>query len=209
MNTSKWPEYLPGWDDHIYAIGMVSLNYGQLEGMFGHLFAITTGMTSIQVDAFFQRLQNDARVKVFNQLLSARADLPDALKEALVAFVKAYEVCATNRNAIMHSKNGGRFTRESDSTGGLVLEKVNRDGVRVCSLCTLADLRRVADEIHAYMIFAAQLISDVRAAVHHGKDDHRGQPRSSLDRPTPPQFLDWRPLSDYQSHKPQPGTSQG
>lgn len=104
---SKWARNQPGSHEDIFALGVISLNYGQLEDIFSFLFEAVTEMTRVQVQVLFRRIQNDSRLKIYSQLLAARTDLPPELVDRLVHFSKGYETCVDNRNEVMHSHSQG------------------------------------------------------------------------------------------------------
>ncbi|PBB71852.1 hypothetical protein CK227_29935 [Mesorhizobium sp. WSM4308] len=190
---------------------MIGLNYCQLETAFRHLFAVSTGMSAFQVEALFQRLQNDGRLRIFDQLYKPRTDMPDLYKDFMAHFAKGYDVCTGNRNNIMHSSFNGRFTSQSRDVGGIVLAKYNKSGQQILCPVTLEELRRVADEIHDYSMFGFSLASDTETSLKMAAagNPHAFVPRPSLDKPAVPQALVWSPLPDFQSPQPPPPSSQG
>src|ERR1700741_3415317 len=107
----KWPDYLPGPKDHLMALGVVSLNYGQLEGMFQGLFTEVTEMNADQVSAIFQRIPNNIRQDIMLDLLDP--SLPENMKAAIKYFCEGFKTCAANRHALMHSRSGGNIARMS------------------------------------------------------------------------------------------------
>lgn len=68
----RWPPYLAhlGSHDAILAMGVISLNYGQLESMFASLLASATGIPHPQMEALFP--QNSERCKT----ATSRAVIP-------------------------------------------------------------------------------------------------------------------------------------
>ncbi|MEI9419241.1 hypothetical protein [Mesorhizobium sp. Cs1321R2N1] len=203
------PKYAPGPHDDIFALGVISLNYCHLEHMFSILFGYAVGMTEVQVRVLFQRLQNDSRLKVLAQLTGQRDELPAEFKELVKHFAAGYEICAVNRNSIMHSHSGGLFRSESRGTAGILLTKFTRSGDELVSPVDLHDLRRVADEIHTYTMFGASLGTDLHIfrTLHARGETYEPSPLS--DRPPLPLSLDWRPLSEFQAQARQPEPSQG
>jgi hypothetical protein len=198
---------MPEWSDGIYAIGVISLNYCQLENMFLGLFQSATGMTEVQVVALFQRLQNDSRLKIFSQLTNQRSEFPADFKDRIRHFAAGYEVCVENRNAIMHSHSRGSFFSERECTEGILLAKAAKSGSILACPLDLTGLRRIADDIHRYIIYAAGLTADLDASLElYRRNDPRAWQLSRLsDKPLLPQNLAWRPISEFQGAIPRSG----
>src|ERR1700694_5794823 len=94
----RWPEYLPAPSDDVFAIGVVALNYGQMESMFKHLFAVVTRMNDFQVSALFYRIPNNTRLNVLSDLMN-QTTLPEKLKDRVLHFCDGFKICAANRHA--------------------------------------------------------------------------------------------------------------
>lgn len=47
-SDDKWPSYIPAPRDDIFALGVISLNYGYLENMLRSLFTSVVGLTDAQ-----------------------------------------------------------------------------------------------------------------------------------------------------------------
>ncbi|MER8854423.1 hypothetical protein NKI51_11680 [Mesorhizobium australicum] len=197
VSTPNWPWYLPGWHDDIYAIGMIGLNYSQLETAFRHLFTASARMSAFDVDMLFERKKNDARLQRFDQLYN-RPDIHELYKDLRAHFATGYKVCADNRNSIMHSSFNGRFVNAAQDRGGIVLAKYSKSGQQILCPVTLEDLRRVADEIHDFSMFGFSLASDTESSLKMAAAGNPSAfvPRPSIDKPPMPQALIWRPLGD-------------
>lgn len=190
----RWPARLFGSADDLVALGVISLNYGNLENIFRVLFSMVTGMTEFHVAAVFERINNDTRLTAFKQILGGQ-NYPSDLKNLLSHFIKGYEICAENRHAIMHSHHGGihRNLAGKDSRG-IVLSKYTRAGARVEFFATTAILRSVADAIDQQAMFGAELILTVQSyqiCLKQKRLEHFAQ-KALPKTPLLPTSLNWQ-----------------
>ena len=193
-NTGEeWPPYLPGPREDIFALGVISLNYGQLENMFRALVSGVARWNEFQTAAVFHRLPNNHRVEVVSELMS-KTTMPDEIKGLIDHFLKGFAKCAETRNLIMHSSSGG--VHASQEAHGLVLQRYTKAGNREVCYVTTADLRRIADEIHAYTGFGAWVITEITNYATHlhpkGPPEYRPLPSTLREKPPPPTSLRWR-----------------
>jgi len=203
-----WPDYLPGPRDDILALGVVSLNYGHLENIFRVMFAMVTGMSENQVRALFERINNDARQKILEQLLDPQP-FPDGLKKLIAHFLEGYTICAKNRHSIMHSHSGGIHSG-TRGTQGIVLSKYSRSGGRFVCFAHAAKLRTIADAIDAQSTFGTEVIlavSSFRLCQRQNRIHDFG--RGPLPETPPlPTELDWLFQPESQTDPRPPGASQ-
>ena len=89
MGMDDWPDYLPGPRDDLLALGVVSLNYGYMENILRILFAMVGDFSEPQVRAMFDRMNNDARQAILDQLLGQQP-FPADLKALGRHFLKGY-----------------------------------------------------------------------------------------------------------------------
>jgi hypothetical protein len=146
LDKDKWPEYLPGPPDYILMLGVIALNYGQLENMFRHLFSSVTRMNEIQVSSIFQRIPNNIRQTILSEMM-AQTTLPAKLKERVNHFALGFKICAQNRHDVMHSHSGGTYTSRSRGERGILLSKFSRSGKELVCPASLSELRGVADDL--------------------------------------------------------------
>lgn len=189
----NWPAYHPGQREETLALGVIALNYGQLENLYRTVFAYVTGMNEFQAAALFHRLPNNHRKDVLYDLM-AKTTLPTELKKLVQYFAAGFGACADNRHDIMHSASGGRHISTSKGTSGILLSKYTKAGNKLQCYATVELLRSIADEIHAYAVFGSKIagaVSDFRSAQDHGRvDDFLRTP--SPKKPPPPARMNWR-----------------
>ena len=178
-------------------IGVISLNYGQLENAFRRIFSAVTRMNDIQVAAIFDRLPNNNRQTVLEEVM-AQTTLPEKLKERVDHFTLGFKTCADNRHAVMHSHSGGVFTSQSRNTRGILLSKYTKSGKKVVCPASLPELREVADDIHDYAIWGFRVAGEITSfAEALAADDEASFWRVPLKRkPRPPTALRWHSESE-------------
>jgi hypothetical protein len=207
--TDVWPNYLPAQRDELIALGVIALNYGQLESMFQHVFAEVTRLNEIQVAAIFQRIPNNVRQDILFQTM-AQTTLPDPLKELVQHFGLGFKACAANRHAVMHSRSGGVFTSQGRGIRGILLTKYSKAGNKLVCPAGLTELREVADGMHIFMTFGSRITGDIRNFIVcrlNGREEEFW--RIPLpDKPPLPTEMKWRPESEIlvapaQSETPQ------
>jgi hypothetical protein len=203
-----WPDYLPGPRDDLLALGVVSLNYGYMENILRILFAMVGDFSEPQVRAMFDRMNNDARQAILDQLLGQQPFSAD-LKALVRHFLKGYGICATNRHAIMHSHHGGIHSG-ARGTQGIVLCKYSRSGGEQHFFAHAAKLRAVADAIDQQSAFGREVILNVQSfQICHKQNRVADFERHPLpDKPPLPEPLDWQSQTGTQNTPSPPPPSQ-
>lgn len=196
----KWPSYMPLPRDDIFAIGVIALNYCLLEGMFRTLLSAVTHWNDYEISAVFHRINNRTRLDILSDLLG-KTPIPDDSKADVIHFAEGYKLCTDARNFIMHSIAAGQHSE------GLVLERRSRAGSRLECRLTHDDLKRIADEINAFMGWGAWVDSDIRSFTTHfsrGKpNEYRGRSPSTLnEKPPLPASLNWMTPPDPKEKLP-------
>jgi len=190
------------------ALGVIALNYGQLENAFRLIFAAVTRMNDIQVAAIFGRMPNNIRQTVLAEVMS-QTTLPEPLKERVKYFTLGFKTCAENRHDVMHSHSGGVFTSQSRNIRGILLTKHSKSGNRLVTAPSLSDLRNIADEIHEYASWGFQLTSDINFlwSARMANNEEAFWQLPSREKPQPPTALHWSLESDVLVPPSQPESS--
>jgi hypothetical protein len=145
--TDDWPNYLwsiPRAD--IMALGVIALNYGQLENALRNIFGIVSGMNEDQVASVFYRLPNNQRQNVLTEFL-AKSAVPQEYHQPIRDFADAFKICAENRSGVMHAHSPGSHTSKTTGERGILLFKYSKAGTKMLHAARLSELRAVADEI--------------------------------------------------------------
>lgn len=137
--SDYWPKYQVGPRESIFALGVVGVKYAQLEFALTRIFATTLGISLDLGSMLMPKMTNYIRLRLL------RERLPSCLwsaevQDMVLHFVQAFEICAENRNLLMHSNIA------SMSQDAIILYKTNRDGRTVLCNPELRELRQVADE---------------------------------------------------------------
>jgi len=202
ISVEEWPNYywaLP--EDQIHAIGVISLNHNRLERIFREMFIYCTGET----ESIFHQLTNKKRIKKIEELLDCTSR-PD-YRQAVIDFLKAYDICTDNRNAIMHAFSPGSHTSRSTGETGILLVKYdNKTGQPLHYPANRDLLRAVADEMNAWCSYGADINSRLRNldAFQAGGHDPATLP-ALPNKPDEPAKMDFSPLPNPSS----PGSAGG
>jgi hypothetical protein len=199
--SKEWPTYLPGPRENIFALGVISLAYSNFEWLFAGVFREVTQTPDTVLRILFSKLPNNIRMETLSNFLE-KMDWPEGLKDDIKHFMKGFQICAENRNLLMHSYSGGVRA----STGDIVIMRTARSGDEVISLSTLPELREIADAINAFNSYAADVMVGInvfRQKKRKGEDISSFQ-SPSPDRPPLPRSLSWlpRPAEDLQTFVP-------
>jgi hypothetical protein len=200
----EWPDYMPLPRKDVFAIGVIALNYCQLENILRALFSSITQLNEFQTQAFFHRLANNVRRDVLSELL-AKTTIPDELRSLIDYFVTGFMACADNRHFVMHSSSGG--LHHSETGHGLVLERYSRTGNRLTCFLTFDDLKQIADDIHRYTLFGAWLVSDVSLYARNPHKAFQASPSTLHDKPSPPTRMNWISADEHTKPELPPSAS--
>jgi hypothetical protein len=143
----------PGLADHLHALGVVALNYNALESAFYSLFCDYLG-TSPSAAVLFSQFKNNFRLDAFKVVVSEYEKDP-AVIDALGYFAGCYNVCADNRNMLMHSAFD---LVEKGDTALKLLKSARNDPRKYTNLLFDAQtLRQTADEIWSVDYYGVDL----------------------------------------------------
>jgi hypothetical protein len=148
--------------DHLHALGVVAANFNHLEFALLALFYIFAGLDDGTAQHLFSYLKNDKRVDILLRSIKARETDPD-VNDRATHFTKGFNVCAENRNYLMHSMteepSGTALTVTSIVQDTLILRKATRgDPTKRNYLhLNLTEIRQAADDIYAFDLFGLKL----------------------------------------------------
>jgi hypothetical protein len=137
------------WHRHLYAIGVISLYWNQIEDHVNYLLKTIGGPASGLTDFVLSQLGNDAKRELL--IKSAQSEWEPEGVASLEHFIKALSTCRENRNIIMHSRYA------SNEAGEPVMTKLSATGAVRTFSSDLSELTRVASEMdvalwHIYAI---------------------------------------------------------
>jgi hypothetical protein len=182
--TPKWPSYPVGNREGIFALGVASIKYAELESIFTLLFALAADVPSWSATMIHAKCGTPACVQIAYQALSSLEN-PRG-EDELRYFLKAFETCAENRSLLMHSA-----MMHQCSDDNALLYKTSKQGKAIISLQPLPKMRQVADDMQAYLNYGRALVN----AISVRRPDASPLLPVSLfpwpDRPAPPHKLDY------------------
>lgn len=138
---------------HLHAFGAVNLLYNRLEDAMSTLFRDVLGGDQQIAEAMYSRLTNRHRIDVF-RLLASNQSLSDDLRERLSHALLCFDICAENRNTLMHIIHD----HHTEPRDWLMGKKKSSDKSRdLFYSLPVTEVRQVADEIKAVRDFAAAI----------------------------------------------------
>lgn len=85
---------------HLHALGVISLAFNRLEHGLSFLFSDLVATNRSIGTSIYGRLSNRSRVDVLRELVLWEAE--PSVKQRLLIAIKHFEICAENRNTLMH-----------------------------------------------------------------------------------------------------------
>jgi hypothetical protein len=149
-DPQKWPTYQTGPEDSVFALGVITSNYAQLEFAVFGVFTALLGLEASVSSRLMYKTNPEMRDRLMREVLPTRG-WPDEVKDLVQHFIDANKICYENRNKIAHS-NLHRLSADA-----IILAKTNRDGKTVLANPLLSELRRVADDMMVYFDYGLWL----------------------------------------------------
>lgn len=148
----KWPTYDIAPQEHLQALGAISLNFNLYEN--GFRAFLNRYMPDDLAELLFDKLNSDKRQKLLLELIASRETDPN-VKDHIDFLIKHFSTCTANRNILLHAR--ARGTKSEDV---LPLEKNDRDapGKIIQYDFKVCDLRRAADEMRAGYNFMSGIL---------------------------------------------------
>lgn len=187
---SRWPRYEIAPRQYIHAIGAVAANFNYLESWLKFLFRIYVDLPAGARQMLFVKQDTMARLNLLSPCFEG-SNHEEKFKDALRRFVAGYAACAENRNILMHAQV---VPLTSVETGDVIvaLFKAPKRGSITDNLYgpTLRDVRRIADEIHAFAIYGREVGCFICSKHQPDLLPSRWKKRSALPRkPAVPDIL--------------------
>ena len=150
----KWPSYAIGSDKHVHALGVVAINYNRLEIALDRILNMYLDLTRETYCFIFDALNENSLQALFKLCVNKDEGDP-ALREHLIYFIGCYEVCAQNRNTLMHAN----VDDEKSTDEFIALAKASRNKPHITNEMkfSVAQLRAAADEMSELFCYAAEL----------------------------------------------------
>ena len=193
-----WPTYQIGPRESVFAIGVASTKFTELESVLCFLFATVFRIGSDDATMIVAKVGNIAAVILMEQKLDRpsreelaigeikpKTALAIAMEDHVRHFIKGFHVCASNRDHLMHS--GLAWTGRDE--GDTILFKTSKQGDTTISLPEPGKLRAVADGMDCYAHYgrAAANAINIRLA-----SDPPAVPFPWPDKPPLPHKLEYK-----------------
>jgi hypothetical protein len=147
-----WPRYNVGPKDHLYALGVISLNFNLYEYS---LIVFLEMHFRKDISAFLTaKLSNEERSHLIRMIMNS--DYDPKVTDEVEFILRHFATCAENRHNLLHSRPGFPILG-TDQKEVLALEKFARGEPEklLAFQLEIGDLHRAADEMRAgfeYMI---------------------------------------------------------
>ena len=185
MSTS-WPNYPIGPRDSVFAIGVASVNYAQLELAVQAMCAAILKTDNKFTGRLLAKIGPEMKDKIMREGLS-ECDWPTDAKELVSHFVDAHKICYDNRNKLIHSSALTQMTGNKVRT---ILHKTHRSGEPIFSYPTIDQLRKVADDMKTYFWIGLNVATLIRTEIH-GIKPQEGDFASWPHKPPLPILLEY------------------
>jgi hypothetical protein len=152
VSDYTWPKYPTGPKDHLYALGVISLNFNLYE--YSLTVFLERYLTKDVAGFLFDKLTNFERAAIIRLLMKVE---PEEVIEDIEYLLRHFATCAQNRHNLLHSRlalGGGTLLIDV-----LAIEKFargNPEKILEFHLET-GDLHRTADEMYAGFEFVLGL----------------------------------------------------
>ena len=182
-DAPKWPPYPTGPIDSIFAVGVATIKYSEIEASLVFIFANVLGIPHKLATMIHSRVSSDACIKLIIQILPPKPAYGPELQAVSEVryFLEAFQICTENRNHLVHS------TIAPMGTPDTVLYKTSKQGNVILSMPDGQDLRQIADDMHTYHLYGRNLGNAI--AAHSTKQPIFPFPWP--DRPQLPRSLDY------------------
>ncbi len=144
VDDKEWPDYPIGPRNSVFAMGLISIKFAELESVLAFLFATQFEPGLDNTIALCAKVGSKACGELMDARLASHV-WPDSTKQKVRHFLRAFFILTDSRNSLMHSNLAwvaGSHT---------VLFKTARSGRTVAVAPTLEVLRRIADDMNAFV----------------------------------------------------------
>lgn len=172
---TKWPPYPIGPNDSIFAMGVASVKFTELESVLRFIFGTVFELDSSATDMLPAKIGNEAAAILIEQRLE-RVPWKEPAKGYIEHFLNGFAVCLENRNYLVHSNVAWTGTES------IVLFRTTKQGLTQGAVPTLGELRAVADDMHTYVSYGRMLGN----AINNARSDPPIFPVSAFPWPGKP-----------------------
>ena len=151
---NDWPPYQIGPRESIFAMGVVSVKFAELESVLTFMFATILGVDLDHATKTAAKIGTRTCLNRMSTELQT-VDWPHSTRELANCFVDGASVCTDNRNYLMPSNIA--WTGDQHN----VLFKTMREGNTTVAVPKLSELRRIADDMNEFILFGRQLANAI------------------------------------------------
>ncbi|NVO18020.1 MAG: hypothetical protein HXX10_28705 [Rhodoplanes sp.] len=158
----KWPDYaFVPQTEFVHAIGMVSINFNLLEQSIRWVLSLVIDLPEEPFLMLFNTLDNSSRSSLL-RLCDNAGKFDSKLNTSITNFVEGFNVCCKNRNILMHAHVIGMT---DDEPFYMFMSKATkRSSKEKTYQPTVADIRKIADDMHRFYTLGLELYSYIKSA---------------------------------------------
>jgi hypothetical protein len=180
-----WPAYPIGPKDSIFALGVASCKFAELESIVHFMFATVFDFGLDTAIMIASKIGLEATIELTERQLP-KTGWVESINDLVSYFFEGFGICFENRNHLMHSN----FTWAPVP----ILYKTTKKGTVQIAAPSFSELRQIADDMNAFTRYGRQLAN----AINNQKIDADIPkfPASAFplpDKPPLPRRLDYSP----------------
>ncbi|MGO8908232.1 MAG: hypothetical protein ACLQDM_02725 [Bradyrhizobium sp.] len=150
----EWPAYQTGPRESIFAMGVVSVKFAELESILTFMFATVLGIGIDTATKIISKIGIGPCLQLTSQMLATKK-WSRATVELVEYFLEGAAICTENRNHLMHSNLA--WTGDEHT----VLFKTTKQGNTMIAVPRPSELRRIADDINEFILYGRQLANAI------------------------------------------------
>jgi hypothetical protein len=137
----------------VHAIGQITLAYNWLEEGLDYIFQICMPVEKEFSQRLFHKMNNRDRIDLLSAIVKSSRFHADA-KDRLNYLIQCYDICTENRNILLHASFQEAYAGVLHLAKRSKNDPIKRNRFKI----PLADLRRVAEEMHELYSFTLDLM---------------------------------------------------
>jgi hypothetical protein len=145
----EWPTYPIGPRDSLFAIGVVSTKFTELESIFRFMFSTIFSFSTDDGNMIYAKIGNEAAVDLARRRLVITT-WPKHARDDVAHFLKAFEICKANRDGLMHASLAWH-------SQNIYLMKNTKSGKTQIASPTIDELRETANSINKFIEYGSNL----------------------------------------------------
>jgi len=149
--------------ERVHALGVITLQWNHCERNLWLIFSVVFSLPRRVAWIIGHDIGDISLCEKIKEMLKVTHPAPE-IAEVIDAYLKAYDACRINRNTLTHF-TGSIDATNPDMSNAVFLRRKGISGKPNPLPSTLQDIRRVAEEIHRFMVYSWRLYKALQARV--------------------------------------------